>query len=313
MMTLHVNSDLFGTADSLGIKDILIPIGPDISSEKIYIELNRRYSDFSDVLQDIVPPSDKMLPGFVYIIPLKCETRLILAVVKDDSKYAATISNINKCVKSLHTLKDKFMIRRMLMPAFDSNIVKLVDFICLPYTADKFATLDIDIAIVDMSNKYQYVMVEELHSWKANGGATCPWLKEEDLLLTLAIIQALHDEGLRLSKSKMIEIYKRCKSDFNMFEDIEFTKTDYGEFFKEFSQKWFFLINHGILKISGAYKVELGPTSEYFARGIVALGHEHRSKVYRLSQLVTEVTPKESTKKGSFGAPKIPKSDNNIF
>ncbi len=109
------------------------------------------------------------------------------------------------------------------------------------------------------------------------------WLLTKDDILSIAIIAdaSIITNGFKLSKSKIMMVYEVCHK-HGIFPKIEFKKTEYGLYFKEFYIKLNCLLNHGLLIDADRFSdkrtdFRIGPLFNIFER--VAGGFLAENKV----------------------------------
>ncbi len=207
--------------------------------DKLYPGLGDAYDKYT---------SDKeMKPGYCVQLFIPGITIYIL-FIKVVDKFQANINDINKAIVKMMEMMRKNNKTKLLINNITSDNTKLSDFFTLPMITQELHTTDIEVWFINGNNstiissldEYGYDIFQDI--WKHE------WFLTEDDILIVAILNdlALISNGVKLSKSRMMTVYKVCY-DNGMIPNVEFTKGEYGWYFKQFMVKVNSLLNHGLL------------------------------------------------------------------
>ncbi len=231
--------------DSLAIPVAVDTIGtaePYLSLCTKYPELKQKYEAFAN--------GREMRVGYSISINLDNGLVVFLLFIKIVDKYQANIVDIQKAIHTTLERMGKFGKKSILLHNITTENTKLSDQLLLPSIVYELSLFkDIDTYFINSTNTSIIQTIDEANgitvfrnSWQSS------WLLTEDDILVMAIIADLQgiSNGVKLSKSRMLNLYKVCH-DNGIYPKSEFTKGEYGWYFKEFMIKLNALLNHGLL------------------------------------------------------------------
>jgi hypothetical protein len=268
-------------------KSVIIPVGADnIVNSFWFKEALKKQPLLLDRFNSILSTTS-IQAGKSYILVVEA-VNYILMTIKEIDKYSATVLNILNAYSDLKGKLEEYHISEFTIPVFNYGITKLMDSICIAISMDYLSIFDIPIQIIDISDNLQYYLANvskehEMFSWKSDSAKFNKFILDDDFVLIASLNRALLTKDITISKAKLVKIYELCKVHFDMFRDIEFYKTDYGKFFKEFNQKFFFIINNGILRQRGKSGINIGPGMSYYLLA-------NSSKVIKFNKKINEIT-----------------------
>jgi len=254
MLTVHTSKSITDLKKEIDVKDIVIPVAVDnIRENSYFLSICKEYPELNQKFDELYS-GKTLIPGNVFIIPVNEECRVILLVIKTVDRYGAALVDILDCLDQLISLENKFFIKKIVIPVIDFKTSRLADSLAIQPIIDYLSYSAIDVHLMDEEDKLKYFIIDimtlqgkSIVSWKINPLKETRMSSKDDILVMIVLKDLFTRlSRYKMSKSSLVRFYKVFK-DNGYFKEVEFYKTDHGEFFKEFMMKMSFMVNHGIL------------------------------------------------------------------